>query len=54
MTYAHEMLRLHGIAVPRKEIVRAKQYVARKLKMGLRRGLLKVNRDVASGAASVL
>ncbi|MCH8091258.1 MAG: hypothetical protein IID53_02055 [Proteobacteria bacterium] len=48
------MLRLHGVGVPRKETVRAKKHVARKLKMGLRRGLLKVNRDVASGAASVL
>ena len=45
--YAHEMLRNHGIAVPRKKNVRAKRYVARKLKMGLRRGLLRVNRDVA-------
>ncbi len=45
--YAHEMLRLHGVAVPRKETARAKRYVARKLKMGLRRGLATVNRDVA-------
>jgi len=41
------MLRLHGIAVSRKMTARAKQYVARKLKMGLRREMLKVNRDVA-------
>ena len=47
MTYAHEMLRLHGIAVLRKETARVKQYVAWKLEMGLKRGLLKVNRDVA-------
>lgn len=43
--YAHEALRRYGIAVPRKETQRAKEYVARRIDMAVRRHTTKLDRE---------
>ena len=41
--WAHAKMREHGIAVPRSMTVRAKNYVARKIRQALRRGAKKID-----------
>lgn len=43
--YAHEALRRHGVAVPRKETEQARRYVARKIHQAIRRGAKTVDRE---------
>jgi len=46
--YAHEALRRHEIAVPKKMTERAKSYVRYKIRQGLKRGLKKVDAEAAA------
>lgn len=43
--YSHDALRRHGIAVPRKATVRAKRYVARKIRQAVVRGAKEIDRE---------
>lgn len=43
--YAHEAMRRHGVAVPRKETKFAREYVARRIDMAVRRGATKLDRE---------
>ena len=43
--WAHAALRRHGIAVPEKETLRAKQYVARKIHKAVVRGAKRIDRE---------
>lgn len=42
--WAHKMMRVHGISVPRAMTTRAKQYVARKIKQAERSGAKTINK----------
>lgn len=45
--WAHEKMRENGVAVPRSMTVRAKQYVARKIRQAKRRGAKHIDREAA-------
>lgn len=46
--YAHEALRRHGIAVPKKMTERAKAYVRRKIRQGVKRGLRSPDKEAVA------
>ena len=49
--YAHEALRRHGIALPRKELERGTEYVAEKIHQAIRRGANNIDREALKWCA---
>lgn len=52
--WAHAAMRKHGLSVPRKMTIRAKNYVARKIKRAIKNGAKQIDREAAAYAGVVL